>query len=317
MKKLFPLILFAVSLRFYSTAQLNTDIFLTDIIVSEHGIDAKEPINITKRAGYDNQPSFSNNGKIIYYSANYNGNNDSYCYEIEGARALTITNTPATSEFSPMQSPDGGHIYSVFIEKDSTTQRIWNIALKNRKEKVFSKYNDSIGYYWPLENEWSQNEYMATGGTVRKVQVERDYAVYVLGKTEGTSSLRIITPTRKYAKEKFIDDSVGRCIRQVDKDYYLTYVKKLPTGNYLKIYDFKFKKVIATYFLGKENEDYCWQGKLLYYTNGSKITVVRFDQGYDKPSVYGSVDFSKYGIKNIKRISNFGNKFAFVADDKE
>lgn len=298
-------------------AQLNTDIFLCDLTVSENGINASEPKNITKRAGYDNQPSFSSTGKFIYYSANYTGSNDIYCYQIEGNRTYTITNTPATSEFSPMEAPDGHRVTCVFIEKDSVTQRIWNVNLKNRKEKVFSKYNDSIGYYWPLENEWSQNESMITGHTVRKVQIERDYAVYVLGKTEGTSSLRIITPTRKYAKEKFVDDSVGRCIRQLDKDFYLTYVKKLPTGNYLKIYDMKFKKVIATYFLGKENEDYCWQGKLLYYTTGSKINVVRFDQGYDKPSVYGSIDFSKYGIKNIKRISNYGNKFAFVADDKE
>ena len=74
-------------------------------------------------------------------------------------------------------------------------------------------------------------------GTIRKVQAERDYAVYVLGKIENTSTLRIITPTRKFAAEKIIDDSIGRCIRQINDDFYLTYVKKMPDGNYLKIYD--------------------------------------------------------------------------------
>jgi WD40-like Beta Propeller Repeat len=295
--------------------QMNTDIYLCNIIVSENGININEPLNITKRKGYDNQPSFSNNGKMIYYSANYTGTNDIYCYEIEGKRTLTITNTPATSEFSPMETPDGNFISCVFIEKDSVTQRIWDIKLKNRKEKVFSKYNDSIGYYWPLDNQWSQNEYMAVNGAVRKVQAERDYAVFVLGKTENTNTLRIITPTRKYAKEKTIDDSIGRCIRQIPEELHLTYVKKTATGNHLKIYDLKHKKIISSYFLGKDNEDYCWKGKMLYYTNGSTITAVRFDRGYDKPSVYGTVDLSKYGINNIKRISCFENKFAFVADD--
>jgi hypothetical protein len=297
-------------------AQMNTDIYLCNIIVSENGINVNEPINITNRKGYDNQPSFSNDGKIIYYSANYTGRNDIYCYEISGKRTMTITNTPETSEFSPMETPDGNFVSSVFIEKDTMTQRIWEIKLKNRKEKVFSKYNDSIGYYYPLENQWSQNEYMAVNGTVRKVQAERDYAVYVLGKIESTSTLRIITPTRKFAKEKVIDDSIGRCIRQIPEDLHLTYVKKTSTGNYLKIYDLQKKKIISSYFLGKDNEDYCWRGKILYYTHGSKITIVRFDQGYDKPSVYGSVDLSKYGINNIKRISCFDNKFAFVADDE-
>lgn len=296
--------------------QMNTDIYLCNLIVSENGINVSEPLNITKRKGYDNQPSFSNNGKQIYYSANYTGTNDIYCYDIEGKKTLTITNTPATSEFSPMQTADGNFISCVFIEKDSTTQRIWDIKLKNRKEKLFSKHNDSIGYYWPLDNRWSDNEYMAVNGTIRKVQAERDYAVFVLGKTDNTNTLRIITPTRKFAAEKIIDDSIGRCIRQIKDDLYLTYVKKMPDGNYLKIYDFNKKKLISTFFLGKDNEDYCWKGKILYYTNGTKITVVRFDMSYAKPSVYGSVDLSKYGIKNIKRISCYGNQFAFVAEDE-
>ena len=68
--------------------------------------------------------------------------------------------------------------------------------------------------------------------------------------------------------------------------------------------------------MGKESEDYCWQGRLLYFTNGNKITVVRFDEKFEKGSVYGSVDLSNYGIKNIKRISCFDNQFAFVADDE-
>ncbi len=296
-------------------AQLNTDIYLADFLVSENGINCTQPINVTARKGYDNQPFFSNNGKKIYYSANYDKTNDIYCYDIESKKTLSITNTPATSEFSPMETADSKAITAVFVERDSTTQRIWKINLKNRKEKIFSKNNDSIGYYWPIENEWGGSETILLSGKVRKVKSEQEYAVFVLGKVEGTSTLRIINPYRKNAVEKIIDDSIGRCIRQVPGEQVISYVKKKHGECFLKFYDLKTKKIIGGYKMGT-SEDYCWSGKNIYMPFGSKIVVVRFDAGYTKPSVYGAFDLYKYGIRNIKRISRFENKIAFVADDK-
>lgn len=295
-------------------AQLNTDIYLCDFKLDKAGINCTQPENITARAGYDNQPSFSNKGNVIYYSANYTGTNDIYSYDIAAKKTFVITNTPATSEFSPMQTPEGNSIMCVFIERDSVTQRLWKIMLKNRKEKLFSKHNDSIGYYWPIETQWTQFNVSTSGTGVRMAQVERDYAVFVLGNKEDNNTLRIITPTRKAAKERIIDDSVGRCIRQMD--HYITYVKKTAKGNYIRFYNQHTRKVEpARFFLGATNEDYCWTGKTLLYTAGTKIIAVNFDKGHDQPVNMGEANMESFGISNLKRISVSGNKLAFVADD--
>jgi hypothetical protein len=299
--------------------QLNTDIYCITLNTGENGLSSSEPLNITNRKGYDNQPCFSNNGKRIYYSANYSGTNDIYCYDIESGKNLTITNTPATSEFSPMETPDGRSITAVFIEKDTVTQRLWNINLRTRKQKVFGANHDSIGYYWPIDYERGTDGglVVGTGIGVRTVtSMEYDVAVYVLGKKDGESTLRIIDPFRKPRPEKILDDSIGRCIRQVTGKHTLTYVKKTTKGNYLKFYDLWQRKVVAEYFLGKENEDYCWKGTTLLYTDETMIKTVSFEKGFDQPKDMGSLELVSYGIKNMKRISCYGNQVAFVADDK-
>ncbi|HYG52138.1 MAG TPA: hypothetical protein VD905_14600 [Flavobacteriales bacterium] len=294
--------------------QLNTDIFLFTLKIDGNNLTESEPLNVTKRPGYDNQPFFSTNGKWIYYSASYNGTNDVYAYDIEANKTLTITNTPATSEFSPMETFDGNAVTCVFIEKDSTTQRIWKINLRDRKEKLLTKHNDSIGYYWPVQREWESDEWMSNGRGLRKVSTEPEYAVFVLGNKDANSTLRLISPQRRLAPEKIIDDSVGRCIRQIE--HYITYVKKAEDGCYLKFYDLHSRKITYSFYLGKDNEDYCWKGKTLFFTSGGNVVVVDFEKGYDKPETMGFVDLSKYNIKNAKRISNYGNKFAVVADDQ-
>lgn len=311
------IVLFSLFLTNGLSAQMNTDIYRCTLTLSENGISADQPNNITKRKGYDNQPFFSNDGKKIYYSANYNGYTDIYFYDTESGKTFTVTNTPQTSEYSPMEMPDGKNISCVMVEKDTVTQRLWLINLKNRKEKLFSKENDSIGYYWPIENEWNKNEVVVSGTSMRKVVAEQEYAVFVLGTNEANHTLRIINPYRKLSKEKIIDDSVGRCIRQVPNDHFISYVKKTSNGNYLKFYDLHKRAITGSFFMGRDNEDYCWKGKMLIFSNGSTLVAVRFDKGYDKPSVFGQIDFSKYSIENIKRISCFENKIAFVADDQK
>lgn len=316
MRKLLILLLLTAG-QASKAQQLNTDIYLITLNTAKGKLTSTEPLNITNRKGYDNQPSFSNNGKRIYYSANYSGTNDIYCYDIESGRTFTITNTPGTSEFSPTEAPEGGSILSVFIEKDSVTQRVWRINLRNRKEKVFGANHDSIGYFWPLVNELvSGPSFMSNGVSVRRSYTEYDLAVFVLGTNEYNHTLRIIDPFRKQRPEKILDDSIGRCIRTVEGKHMLTYVKKTARGNFLKFYDQWQRKVVAEYFLGRENEDYCWNGTVLYYTDETMIKAVDFTNGFDKPQEIGSLELVDYGIKNMKRIACFGDKFAFVADDK-
>ena len=67
MKKIFCSIISLNALLAY--AQPSTDIYLFDMKLSDRNISLSNPINITHRKGYDNQPSFAPNSALIYYTS--------------------------------------------------------------------------------------------------------------------------------------------------------------------------------------------------------------------------------------------------------
>ncbi|WP_371398423.1 hypothetical protein [Fretibacter rubidus] len=81
-----------------------TDIFLFDIILGQ-APSLSNPRNVTTRAGYDNQPSFTADSQSFLYSRGDDYQTDVYEYDIKIGTSTQITNT-ITSEFSPVSSPD-------------------------------------------------------------------------------------------------------------------------------------------------------------------------------------------------------------------
>ena len=123
----------------------DTEIWLYKIEKQKTGLVLTSPKNISKRAGYDNQPSFSNDGKKIYYvSIREDKQADFYCYDIGSERTIQITKTKE-SEYSPVITPDEKYLNAVVVESDSA-QRIHFI---NAKTGVSEKKieTDSVGYY--------------------------------------------------------------------------------------------------------------------------------------------------------------------------
>ena len=66
-------------------AQLpNSDLWLFSIKPSKENIELKNPLNINNREGYDNQPSFSEDGKKLFYvSIKEDKQSDIYYYDIK------------------------------------------------------------------------------------------------------------------------------------------------------------------------------------------------------------------------------------------
>src|SRR5690242_17419633 len=119
--KIFLPVLVALSL----SGQLpETDIWLFRIKLEKN----KPPLledgkNITSRKGYDNQPSFSPDGKSIYYaSVREDSQSDIYMYSLGSKKTMSITNS-AESEYTPIQYEKKRSITSVTVEKDSA-QRV-------------------------------------------------------------------------------------------------------------------------------------------------------------------------------------------------
>jgi WD40-like Beta Propeller Repeat len=127
-----------------------TDIWLARL--TRAGIE--QPINITGRPGYDNQPSFTADGKGILFTRNDGTQTDIYLYDFtsRSSEATRITNTPE-SEYSPTVTPDGQGISVIRVEagapaslEASAVQRLWRFGRDGQNPMVVLKDVKPVGY---------------------------------------------------------------------------------------------------------------------------------------------------------------------------
>jgi len=82
------------------------DIFLFDFSESDGTVTISNARNVTKRAGYDNQPWFTPEGKSFLFTANHAADRtDVFEYFIESGETKRVTDSPS-QEYSPQISPD-------------------------------------------------------------------------------------------------------------------------------------------------------------------------------------------------------------------
>ena len=149
-----PLLLLAAP---RATAQQppGTDIYLVDLEVRGGRLQLGTPLNITDRDGYDNQPSFTADGRsVLYTSIREDGQADIYRYEIEGRETVRVTRT-AESEYSPTHTPDGRGISVVRVEPDST-QRLWRFGHDGGEPELLLSEIRPVGYH-----AWADEETVA------------------------------------------------------------------------------------------------------------------------------------------------------------
>lgn len=73
-------IIFSISLNVNAQQPKGTDIYLTSFEIKNNKYTFSDPINFTNREGYDNQPSFTPDGKEILYVSQRNDQTDIYKY---------------------------------------------------------------------------------------------------------------------------------------------------------------------------------------------------------------------------------------------
>ncbi len=286
MKKIILSFLILVSLR--SSAQLpDTDIFIADI-KNDHGkISFSNPVNITNRTGYDNQPSFTPDGKnLLFVSVSDTTQSDVYSYNLISKKISQVTNSKE-SEYSPSWSPDKKNISVVRVDKDSG-QRFYNLALNKTDNAQVIKGTDSIGYYC-----WLNDSMLA---------------MFILGPAQ---TLQVVNTHT--AERKLIASDIGRCMKLDADKRNMLFVIKQNENEWsifkLNISSFAISKVITTL---KGNEDFAIMpdGTLLMGSEG-KLFKYKPDTGKDWEQI---ADFSTT-LKSFYRVSiNLkGDKIALVA----
>jgi dipeptidyl aminopeptidase/acylaminoacyl peptidase len=168
----------------------DTEIFLVPVTGTASAPSLGTPKNITNRAGYDNQPSFTPDGSaILYTSAREDAQADIYRYDIASGTTTRVTATAPESEYSATMIPGEQAISVVRVERDSL-QRLWRFPLDGGTPSVILEQVEPVGYYaWAGE----RTLYMFVLGqppTLRRASVG-DSAATVLADSIGRSIQRM------------------------------------------------------------------------------------------------------------------------------
>ena len=116
------------------------------LAIRDSGVSVGVPLNITVRAGYDNQPSFTPDGRsVLFTSTRSDAQADIYRYDIGSRATARVTATPE-SEYSATVMPDGRRISVIRVEADST-QRLWSFQSDGTDPQVILREIKPVGYH--------------------------------------------------------------------------------------------------------------------------------------------------------------------------
>ena len=245
----------------------------------------KDPVKITNHVGYNNQPSFSSDGKKIYYvSSKENGETDVFYYDVKKKKNIPIT-ASKVSEYSPTLLSDDKLVSSVVVEEDSA-QRIHFIdAITGMDEKKLDM--DSIGYFTFLNS---------------------DTLIYY--KLTQPHSLRYYSMSTK--EDKWLADSPVRGFKAMNR-HKLIYGLKDSVEVKFYVYDFLLRKAYKYADYPSLNEDIIWH-PTWGLIKSEENRLFRFDDGTQTWQLL--FDLSVFQIKKITRfIFDSKNKYLVVVNN--
>ena len=182
---------------------LDTDIYVARGDWAGDGPRFSGLVNVTKRAGYDNQPNFLPDGSgFIYTVINDDGLSDIWMYRLGAAVPERLTMT-LTTEFMPKVMPAGVGFSSIRYEEGFS--RLWAFSSDGRPERVILRDHLPFGYY-----AWLNASQVAM------------VASYSLGEDEH-GELQIVDVATQAVRT--VAGDVGRCVAPLGEDA-LVYVDK-------------------------------------------------------------------------------------------
>ena len=276
----------------------DTDIWLFDIAKKGDSISFTNPVNITNRTGYDNQPAFSPDGRqVVYSSYRENGQSDIYSYDIASHTNSAFCKTPE-SEYSPAFTPDGKYISVVRVGKDSS-QRLFKFPVKGGDAvPVFTRYKmDSIAYYC-----WKDST---------------DLLLLLIG----TPERLIFTNTKNIDPLIIAINSVGRTmmtdnqeinyiVSRTDSVWSICKLSYQPTGIGIQ-FQVKCLKGVEDFAIYNDEVFICGKGSFLYtYDYSHPYKESEYEVQWTK-----NINLASYGLKDISRVavSKDGKRIAVVS----
>jgi hypothetical protein len=249
-----------------------TDVWLFKIDKKEGKHSFSNPLNITNRVGYDNQPVFTNDDKAIFYvSIDSTNQADIYKYDIKSKKRVNLTNSKV-SEYSSTILPNGLGFSCVVVETDSA-QRIWQYTLDGKFDKITHQKTDSVGYYTWLN---------------------KDSLLYY--KLTEPHSLRCLDLTND--KDVWICDMPTRAFKKTGVSNQFIYGIKNKESIQYRIYNSSLKESREYAVHHSLSEDFIWNNELGLIKSDNSDLLHYNEQSKQWETLFS---FDSLGIKKITR----------------
>jgi dipeptidyl aminopeptidase/acylaminoacyl peptidase len=224
----------------------STDIFLAPLRIEKGAPVIGPPINITNRPGYDNQPSFTSDGRaILFTSVHDDGQSDIYRYDVGSKQITRVTSTPE-SEYSATVMSGGNRFSVIRVEKDST-QRLWSFAIDGSDPRLILENIKPVGYHAWIDAE--------------------NLALFVLG-----SPNALVLANARNGQADTITRNIGRSLHPLADGSGFSYLQRTDSSWTLTLMSWPAKTSRAIATLPRGSEDVAWLSRdLVVASSGSDV----------------------------------------------
>ena len=270
-------------------SQKATEIYLFDLNKTDNSFTLSNPINISDNEGYDNLPSFTEDGNSILFSSYRDGQIDIALYDLKFGFRSWLTNTEV-NEYSPASIPKKKKYFSCIRLEEDGSQLLHKYSYKN-KEPVVLVPNLKMGYYI-----WFDNKTIIS---------------FVLGDDYETLMVSYFKCDITYP----IQQKIGRSFQKIPNTDLISFICKVHESP--EIYSLNHQTSEIAYITDpiEGSEDIAWtlDGNMLM---GKNSKIFKFKPNEDENWKEISID-SDLPIKNITRlvVSPDGTKIAIVVDE--
>ena len=223
-----------------------TDLWLAKIDAGVPG----QPVKISQGSGYNNQPHFSADGTVIFYTREMPAGDgaaqtDIAAYDLARSATTMVNHTPE-SEYSPTPIP-GRNALSVIQMNLEQKQYLYAIDIAGGGMEILLPQVEPVGYHaWINDNE---------------------VAMFILG-----DSMTLQTAKLGAGGATLVADNIGRSLRKHPSSGEILFVDKNSEPWQIAAYDPATQATRAVMPLFPEDEDFTIDATGRYWTgNGSRL----------------------------------------------